>query len=223
MLTKLLSACRRHIGRTVVVVVLVELALAAAIWYWGGGKEAFQTLSNYAFLCASVVIASIAAITSTFASMSAHDSLTLTQKSLDLSRSTQRPFLTARTSSVRLNDDYGEVFLVVTNTGSLPADKVSVEMTLWTLDSKAKERILGTIKQDNAIYFPQANHKLLITATKQSLKLIREEKTGVQLTIKYQHKLGGENFETITTWNISKEAGSNNYSFKLDPQKSHWS
>jgi hypothetical protein len=223
MLAKLLSVCRRHVARTTVVVVGIEIALAVIIWYAGGGRATFQALNNYIFLCLSVVIASLAAIGSIFASMSAHDSLTLTQKSLELARATQRPFLTARTSSIRLNDDHGEVFLVVTNTGSLPADRVFVEMTLWTLDSKAHERVLGAIKQDNAIYFPQANHKMLITVTKQPLKLIREEKTGVRLTMKYQHKLGDESFETITTWNIAKETGSSNYSFKLDPQKSHWS
>jgi len=224
MLTNLLAKCRRHVGRTIVVVVGVELALAVLIWYFGGGKATFQTLSNYAFLCASVVIASVAAIGSTFASMSAHDSLTLTQDSLELTRASQRPFLTATNTGVRLERDRGEVWLIVTNTGSLPADKVSVDMALWTLESKdSSEHILGRTGKDDTILFPRTNNKFGLKVTEKTLELVRGEKTGVRLTMKYQHKLERKRCETILVWDIFKEPEADKYYFRLDPTKSSWS
>ena len=90
MSNRLIEWCRRHIIRTNLIVLGVEVIAACLIWFKFGGTQTFGPLNTYVIVCLSVVIASIAALNSMFASVTAHDSFTVTRQSLESTRESLR-------------------------------------------------------------------------------------------------------------------------------------
>lgn len=100
-----------------IIVVVGEVILACLIWlsgdwFFGGSRQTFGPLNSYIFIWLSIVIATIAALNS----MKASD---VASKSLELTRATQRPFLSI-TSIVHQPPKTVEI--IFCNTGALPSD-----------------------------------------------------------------------------------------------------
>lgn len=227
MSNKLIEWCRHNVIPTTLIVLGVEVIVACLIWFIFGGRQTFGPLNTYVIVCLSVVIASIAALNSMFASISARDSLTATRESLELTRNTTIPFLTLSSyyviSPTQSGDANMEIELVIKNTGSLPADSVSVETSLLASDvTNGSERQLQTDGLvDGAIYFPAIEEHLHIVPTPNTVQLILDEKTTIRIIINYQHRLAKEDYETVLSYRIFRTPDGK-YLFKPVPKESHW-
>lgn len=217
MLIQLEQQIRRHIIITNGVIIVLEIIIAALVWYFSGAKTAFQTTSNYTFLCASVVIASVAAVNSILASVIAHDSLKLTQDSLELTRATQRPFLTPTNLIITFAQTKSNLKAIVSNTGTLPAKNVSIDMTLHKIESADREIQVGNVRMVVSIAFPQTNHLLALTISDEVLEqyrtLAREGKLRTRVTTTYHHSMTGEIFQNVFVYDVSYVIATQEYYF----------
>ena len=227
MLTKLQGQIRRHIILTNATIIMLEIIVATMVWYFGGAEKAFQTVSNYVFLCASVVIASVAAVNSILASVTAHDSLMLTRDSLELTRATQRPFLAMINTKIIFAQTKSRVEIIVTNTGSLPANAVSIEMTLLRIEDLDREIQLGSVLLNDSVEFPQTNHLVALTIPDAAFELYRTlaraGKLRTRLIMKYHHPITGEILESVFVLDIVHIQETEEYYFRPNTTLSSWS
>ena len=127
-----LGWCRRHVIITNLLVWTLELCAAVLVWLFADVSNAFPTAGTYIFFWLTLFAAFTAALNSVFASMSAHDSLTITNRGLELTRATQRPFLNSSEPTAifsQSGSDEGQlqyILFQIANTGVFPADGVTV-------------------------------------------------------------------------------------------------
>jgi hypothetical protein len=133
--------CRRHIIRTNLALIGIEVGVAFLVWFIFDGRQTFGPLNTYVIVCLSVVVASIAALNSMFASVSAHDSLVTTQESLELTRATQRPFLSLYPEPRPVISETNKALIEfkIQNSGSLPASDVKAELTFYDKNDEVTE------------------------------------------------------------------------------------
>ncbi|MDH5364544.1 MAG: hypothetical protein OEW82_05195 [Dehalococcoidia bacterium] len=169
---------------------------------------------------------SLAFISIIVATFFASRSLVLTSKSLELTRATTRPFLTLSGYKVILPSSRVdmEIVLLIRNTGSLPADSVSIDVILAAVnDADETERQLEKYELvKNAIYFPTIDETLHVVPSSDISKLILDEKAKIRIIMNYQHRLVKENCQTVLSYKIFK-AVEGNYLFRPLPKESSWS
>lgn len=137
---KLIEWCKHNVIPTTLIVLGVEVIVACLIWFIFGGRQTFGPLNTYVIVCSSVVIASIAALNSMFASISARDSLVTTRQSLELTRKMIRPFLSS--SDVIPVSRIGNnvtLTLKITNSGSLPSNDTHADIDFFDEDEEVTE------------------------------------------------------------------------------------
>jgi len=130
MLRKLIEWYKRNIIIAIFTVLIIEAIIAYLFWSLGGSRQTFGPLSSYGLIWLSIAIASIAAITSVFSSISTRDSLAVTRQSLELTRATTRPFLTFRKVDffMSLPESEPRLQILICNLGSLPATEILVRI-----------------------------------------------------------------------------------------------
>ncbi len=155
--------CRRHIIRTNLALIGIEIVVACLVWFIFDGRQTFGPLNTYIIVCLSVVVASIAALNSMFASVSAHDSLVTTQESLELTRNSIRPFLYMDGSiGLKQVGQYMTLEFNIKNSGSLPGEGVNTDIAFFGKDEEVTEENLSskyvpaTVEATSSILFPNS-------------------------------------------------------------------
>lgn len=202
---RLIRWCRRHIIRTNLIILGVEVIAACLIWFIWSGTQDFPTLTSYVIICFSVVIASIAALNSMFASVAAHDSFITTSESLELTRKMIRPFLyTAGSIDVKRVGNHITLVFAIQNSGSLPANDVKTDIQFFDKDEEITEENLSskyaplpeesispilfpnsTIYRNYVLNLKEANDLELFTALKEGKTECRVQTKYASLGIRY--------------------------------------
>lgn len=206
-----------------IIIVVGEVILAYLIWlsgdwFFGGSRQTFGPLNSYIFIWLSIVIASIAALSSVRASEMA-------SKSLELTRATTRPFMTYSKFGITFPSDLAILHIWICNTGVHPADNVSVDIALFTIASKdGKEQPLTSPFRTSALFFPK--QELIFSFGVEDPKhvdLIKAEKTLVRISIDYQYTLTGTKHQTVQAFKLLKgKSGITSFALQLVSDKSYW-
>ena len=201
---------RKHVGwanilAVVVVVVIATIMWFSGEWFFAGSEETFGTLHGYIFIWIPVIIATIAALNSIFASMSAHNSFIITEKSLELTRATQRPFLNVDQFGVNWSRNDGQPTSVkgfifgLCNTGSFPADQVSVLMKVSKNNLDNQQHLFLDSEEIPTICFPSDeihNRHFKKLDEKEKLEVVLKGELIVRIEIEYKNKLTQETHKT---------------------------
>lgn len=140
MSNRLIEWCRHNVIPTTLVVLGVEVIVAWLIWFIFGDRQTFGPLNTYVIVCLSVVVASIAALNSMFASVSARDSLVATRESLELTTKMIRPFLSlSDVIPVSRKGNSVTLTLKITNSGSLPSKDTHANIDFFDEDEEVTE------------------------------------------------------------------------------------
>ena len=170
---------------------LVALGITVALCLFLG-----WTFDNYgpniALMWLAVLIAAITAIATLW-------SLKTTRESLGLSRATQRPFLNVSVPKTILFQS--ELWLVICNTGALPADKVEILCTLCTMENEVviKEYELPIWHEAPSIYFPGDEVGPTYCWSPKDYDFTNDSirgKTLIRVTIDYRNRLTQETHTT---------------------------
>lgn len=225
--------CRRHIILTNLIVLVCEVVLAVLIWFVFNGSQAFGSVNSYAFIWLSIVIASVAALSSMFGSVSEHDSLTVTTQSLErttealeLTRATTRPFLNVSTPKSIVAQSSME--LVICNTGNIPADRVEILCTLCTMEKEevVKEyELTPWTKQAPSIYFPGDEVGPHYSWSPKDYDFVDDEtrrKTTIRVTIDYRNKLTQKTHTTNRMFMAGVSNQAYIYQLVPIPPKDYW-
>jgi hypothetical protein len=228
---RLVSWCRRHIIWTNLIVLWFEIIVASLIWLTFGGTQTFGSLNTYVIVCLSIVIASIAALNSMFASVAAHDSLVTTQKSLELTRNSIRPFLyIAGSIGVDKVGKYIKLTFAIQNSGSLPGEDVHVDIDFFDEGEKVTEEntsskyTVPTRELESPLLFPNSvfyEGYVLDSESKNDLELwdnIVKGKTKCRVRISYK-SLEREHITIITEKLAKQEWEDKIVTSPIPPQK----
>jgi len=169
---------------------------AAVIWF---AVHLGNTVGlGIAFAFISIVIATF------FASRS----LRMTSQSLELTRATQRPFLNLSRIDVvwrenAIHDSHLQYFIIdINNTGSLPADNVSLRCIVWKTRSKVKH-VLDSEVSNASICFPNEEiQNLRFSDTNQKKRLVAKVggKIQVRIEIDYDDKSTNTAHKTVRSY-----------------------
>ncbi|MCJ7426319.1 MAG: hypothetical protein MUO17_04210 [Dehalococcoidales bacterium] len=124
--------CRRHL-------LLAHISLLAFIafwailfwylaeWFWGGGRQTFESLHSYGFIWVSIAIASVAALNSMLASSIASEA--------------QRPFISLQPGTIPVIETVNEITikLEIKNTGTMPGNDVTADIGFFDEDEEITE------------------------------------------------------------------------------------
>lgn len=224
---------RKHIIRTNILLIAVEVILASIIWFSGdwffaGSEETFGTLHGYIFLWIALIIATIAALNSIFASVSAHDSFVTTTASLELTRVTTRPFLNVQLSlTKRMSLDRAIFTTEIENTGNLPADKVTVDCSWYIEESgNVKKCSLELEKPSQSTVFPADKaHCTYLVKGKENVDNLTHKGSRVKVTVNYQNKLTGQRQNTRRTFRIGFASAATSFDTAqaiVIPEEDYW-
>lgn len=180
-------------------ILLVAVILAAFVgfifymaWIWNTQGQ-ISTLSQI-----SLFVAIIAAIVALW-------SLKTTRDSLELSRTTTRPFLNIKGNVSRgLNPDINMLIIVIENTGKLPGDDVKVDCS-WYIESTelTKQCTLKVEKPGQSIIFPSEKaESMYLVEGKENVDNLTHKGSSVKVTVNYQNKLTGQQHTTRRTFSI---------------------
>ncbi len=185
-----------------IIVVVGEVILACLIWlsgdwFFGGSRQTFGPLNSYIFIWFSIVIATIAALNSVRAS-------DVASKSLELTRATQRPFLTL--AKAEYNPHGPEVILYICNTGALPGDEVLVEIFFLQSISDMLP-ITGSISYPLPSIFPNEEKILAAVSNPDMVSFINSgAEARIFVTIKYRSIEKECNTRRMLRWPTGREA-----------------
>jgi len=207
-----------------IIIVVGEVILACLIWlsgdwFFGGSRQTFGPLNSYIFIWLSIVIASIAALSSVRASVVA-------SKSLELTRATQRPFLNVE-GSVTCKiypKSIGRIIASINNTGNFPADGVSASCEVRRIKRNAVDNFSIPF-QDEKEYYPSycfPGDDIQYFFEKGGIEMEREDKVEVYITIKYRNKLTEEKHKTIRAYSMIFTTGDRNEILSPYPQGDYW-
>ncbi|MBA7696497.1 hypothetical protein ES703_105146 [subsurface metagenome] len=223
--------CRRHIIRTNLALIGIEIAVACLVWFIFDGRQTFGPLNTYAIVCLSVVVASIAALNSMFASVSAHDSLVTTQESLELTRNSIRPFLYAfGPIDPKTSKSHVKFTFTIHNSGSLPANDVKTDIQFFDKDEEVTEGNSSskyakpTADPVSPILFPNDDIYLKYSFDLKDANDAKLWKNMQNGKIKYRARITytslGRKHETIQTVELLKQAGEKGLArHPIPPQK----
>lgn len=226
---------QRHIVITMLSIFAVCLIAATLIWwsgawFWSGGRETFGALSAYVFNWIAFAIASVAAAGSVFAFAATRDSHTLTRESLELTRATNRPFVSC-TGAITKHSQGNNVVLSfpIHNSGSLPADDAYVEIAPFHTSEHVAEHNQSNVytrpsrKRQTATIFPEVEHEelLRLDLTVPSDKQLWQDIQGgvAQLRVRITYKRMGLECVTIQTMGVLRVAGRGVMVVPKPPQK----
>lgn len=124
---------RNNIIWTNIILIAVEVILASIIWrsgdwFFAGSRETFGPLNSYIFIWLSIIIATMAAINSIFATTLANE--------------TQRPWLYMIGDKVtpdERNNRYTALPFILSNSGSLPATNIHCDIDFFANEEKVTE------------------------------------------------------------------------------------
>jgi hypothetical protein len=215
---------RRHLIFTNLALIGVEVGGAFLIWFTLGGRQTFGPLNAYAIVCVSVIVASVAALNSMFASVAAHDSLELTRNSL-------RPFLyIAGSIGIKGVGKFIRLTFTIQNSGSLPAEDVNADIDFFyedeevTEDNLSRKYQLPTREPVFSLVFPNSSYYpryILNLQDENDLELwqnIQQGKTACRVRITY--KSLGRKHLTIETEKLAKQEWEENLiTTPIPPQK----
>jgi hypothetical protein len=210
---------RRHTVFTNLALIGVEVGGASLAWFIFNGRQTFESLHSYFFICASIVIASVAALNSILASSIASEA--------------QRPFLyrTSLTKTQRVGK-YITLGFNIKNSGSLPAEDVQTDINFFDKDEKATERNRSDIyeppilesESSSFLLFPNSDYyQSIVLDLEQAddLKLwndIKDGKTKCRIRITYTSL--GRKHETMQTEELVKRESETDITTKpIPPQK----
>ncbi len=178
----------------------IECLIAWRLWVELNGRETFGPLNRYFFLWISIGIGSIAIINSITASL-------LASNSLELTRSTTRPFLNVSGIKVRWNtDDKGvriNYFILQTgNKGTIPADKVSVLFNVNKTNDKNNLHTLISDSEIPSIWFPGEGMSSLKFREAETDKFMLDvgDDLKLKIEISYQNKLTQKTHKTSRSY-----------------------
>lgn len=222
-----------------VIVVGAEVIIAILIWFsgdWflGGSRQTFGPLHNYGFIWLSIVIASIAALNSWIMSHVA-------SKSLELTRATQRPFLTYVVDNLILDESgTASLKIIVSNKGNLPAEKPLLQLfqvAHWSKTgepstdtdklkqsipepSKLKEVLRDKKKEPDATYFPGEARPFTFTFGPNMLQIYKNSKCAAMAVLIFYQSMQRE-YETIR-WFLNDKSKPHKLQFTTIPEKDYY-
>lgn len=205
--------------------VLVVGLLAYLIWIFGGGRVTFGPLNSYFFIWLSIIIAITAALNSIIASIIARNSLRVTEKSLELARTTQRPFLNVADPPYCkvYPTSIGTIAADIYNQGLFPADEVSVNCRVFRIIKNDKESLFFPAKKEYpSIYFPSGNLVGYKFEKKNGLHMENSNELRVHITITYRNKLTGENHQTVRAYSMTFRQGDTTVELDPYPKEDYW-
>jgi len=221
---------RQHVIPSNLLLIVVEILIAILVWYSGdwffsGSEETFGTLHSYIFIWTTVIIASTASLNSIFASLSAHDSLTVTRNSLELTRGAIRPFMTViEYKEEPFKTDSGQIlpaiWLTLTNSGGLPADNIYAAIKLVEVESGGN---LNTLKEQDkplGVLFPSQKYNVAQIINAEHVSLFNEGKTRIYIDIRY--KVGENPFYTIQAYSIGSRIPNTERVLTVIPEEQSW-
>ena len=185
-------------------------------WIWDTQGQ------NLALLQISLFIAIIVAIVALW-------SLKTTRDSLELTRSTTRPFLNLSNTSVDLVTGFQpapflQIYFEIDNTGIYPADDVTVKLKLSKRNEQSHEiqtkYNFGIILPKGTRYEVHTGALTDINATKSDLE---NRWVGLSFFIEYRNKITNEDLFTRCGGQIvSTGPGKENYKYEANPDEYEW-
>ena len=216
MSNRLIEWCKHNVIRTNLILLVGEVIFASLIWLIFGGRQTFGPLNTYVIVCVSVVIASIAALNSIFASINARDSLTATRKSLELTRKMIRPFLSMSDVMIpvsRIGDNVTLTFKIE-NSGSLPSNDAHADIDFFDEDEEVTEDNLSNKYRrpdrtgDHSLVFPNNHYYelfILNLQDKDDVELWRNITKGkAKFRLRIMYTTFDNEYITIQTEHIAK-------------------
>lgn len=202
---------------------VIPLGLGIAVlWYL---VKIYQSDPATFWPRASLIIVSIAAIFAGISARLASRSLEKTGESLKLTRATTRPFLNV--SKPKSIVTQSSMKLVISNTGSLPADKVEILCTLCTMENEdIKEYKLTPWKEEApSIYFPGDEVGPTYLWSPKEYDFVDDEtrkKMRIRVMIDYRNKLTQKTHRTKRMFMATQ--GNTQYVYQLIPipEEDYW-
>ena len=194
--------CRSHPARTTIIVAIVEIIIAFILWIVGDLSEDYTNISSYILFWVIVLFASIAAVSSILASMSA-------QESLQLTRASQRPFLNVMLTLARdFNRDRAYLYAEIENTGDFPADGTAVKCE-WYIQSNGinETQQLREEKEFPSTIFPSVKTGPTFLIEEAQVDKIGAPDSRVRVSVSYQNKLTHGLHETRRTFRFVYAVG----------------
>ncbi|MBC8477720.1 MAG: hypothetical protein H8D49_05180 [Dehalococcoidia bacterium] len=204
-----LGWCRRHAFWTNVMVILLEILAFFLVWEFLCPADAFPNVQNYLFFCITLLMASVAALNSILASMSAHDSLDATTEGLKLTRASIRPFLNVMLTLARdFNRDRAYLYAEIENTGDLPADGTAVKCE-WYIQGNGiiETQQLREEKEFPSVIFPSVKTGPTFFVEEAQVDRIGAPDSRVRISASYKNKLTSELHETRRTFRFAYAVG----------------
>lgn len=232
----------------------VDIIVQAELWYNGGMKQLLNGVKNhwlitslnsliivifailswnalgtdYFLTTISVGIAALAALNAAIASVIASNSSALAQKSLAMTRATQRPFLNIQVNLVKgMSLDRAIFELAVQNTGNFPADCVIVEC-IWFIhkDDHIEDCSLELEKVNPAIVFPSGETRTTyLVKGSENVDKLTVPGSRVKVTANYHNKLTEQRHTTRRTFRIafaSATSSINTAQAIVIPEEDYW-
>lgn len=194
--------------------------LAYLIWIFGGGRVTFGPLNSYFFIWLSIIIAITAALNTIIASIIARNSLRVTQRSLELTRATTRPFFTL--TKAEYNPHGPEVVLYICNTGALPGNKVLVEI-FFLRQIGDKLPITGAIEYPLPSIFPNEEKILAAVSNPGMVNYINSgAEARIFVTIKYRSIEKECNTRRMFRWPTGREARQHHLRLEVLEENNYW-
>lgn len=194
--------CRSHPARITIIVVTVEIIIAFIFWIVGDLSEDYTNISSYILFWVIVLFASIAAVSSILASMSA-------QESLQLTRASQRPFLNVMLTLARdFNRDRAYLYAEIENTGDFPADGAAVKCE-WYIQSNGinETQQLREEKEVPSTIFPGVKTGPTFLVEEAQVDKIGAPDSRVRVSVSYSNKLTHGLHETRRTFRFVYAVG----------------
>jgi len=176
-----------------VLIYLIVAGLGAAATYWYLARIYLNDPTKF-WSQAFLIIASIAAV---FAGISA----LIANRSLELTRNTQRPFLNVLGPVKYLTylKNIRWIKFLICNEGVFPAEQVSVRCDVFKNEDNAKNLSLELKKEIPSIFFPDEKLELMLEEKSET-----EQKSGEELhvliTISYKNKLSNTKHKTVRSY-----------------------
>ena len=204
-----LGWCRSHPARTTIIIAIVEIIFASVLWIAGDLSTVFTNISSYILSWVAILFASIAAVGSILASMSAQDSLDATNKGLELSRAGTRPFLNVMLNLSRdFNRNRAYLYAEIENTGDLPADGTTIKCDWYIQDNGTiKPQQLGEEKEFPSVIFPGVKTGPTYLVEEEQVDRIGSPDSRVRISVSYRNKLTNGLHETRRTFRFVYAVG----------------
>lgn len=156
-------------------------------------------------------------------------SLRTANKSLELTRDTQRPFLNVVTAdsepdvpAMLYDNNYFRITLQVKNTGNLPADEVSISCFLYTQNEIENNNPLEHAEYSPSIYFPQDTIAHTFRIKNERLVECQAAKSSLLINMKYMNKITERLHKTKRYFDYQQLSSTPNYPIHSSDDRDYW-